>query len=167
MKRLAQGVSRLRLALKPCALVESITCCVLKAGFDRGQRDLKGLLCPGVVTRGYSSYGEIGSRAWQLGAMGNFPRPRTGASVPAPVPSLSCCRSFPCSARGGAIGTPPFSVCGYKSRLPAACWKLWICLWLGPSSTPWTLHSPWTPGRHGVDTMELLRSSVLSLAIKH
>ena len=136
MKRLAQGVSRLCLALKPCALVESITCCVLKAGFDRGQRDLKGLLCPGVVTRGYSSYGEIGSRAWQLGAMGNFPRPRTGASIPAPVPSPSCCRSFPCSARGGAIGTPPFSVCGYKSRLPAACWKLWICLWLGPSSTP-------------------------------
>ena len=37
MKGLAQGVSRLRRALMPCALAESITCCVLKAGFDRGQ----------------------------------------------------------------------------------------------------------------------------------
>lgn len=95
MKGLAQGVSRLRLALKPCALVESITCCVLKAGFDRGQRDLKGLLCPGVVTRGYSSYGEIGSRARKLGAMGNFPRPPTEASVPAPVPALPAAGASP------------------------------------------------------------------------
>lgn len=35
-------------------------------------------------------------------------------------PTLPAAGRFLCSAKGGATGTPSFSVCGYKSRLPAA-----------------------------------------------